>query len=327
MIIDVFSHFLTKNYSEELQKKITRKVDLFELTRRVKVPALSDLDVRLRLMDRYPGVVNILTMVTPPLETLVPPEDATEIAKIANDELAEIVAKYPDNFVGAVACLPMNDIDAAIKEAERAINELNLVGVQIFTNVNGEPLDSPKFRPFFEKMAQLKQPIWIHPWDSPIMGIASTEGLPEVCRQWAPVPFLPAIGWPFETTLAVMRLLMSGIFDAYPEINFITHHCGGTIPVLAERILKMVPRIKREHLQRFYNDTATYGGTTALMSGYSFFGPDRLLFGTDMPLGSGMGGYGLTYETIQSVEKMDIPAEDKKKIFEGNARRVINLAV
>ena len=115
---------------------------------------------------------------------VVSPSDAIELAKIANDEMAELVTKYPDKFIAAVACLPLNDIDAAIKEADRAITQLRFRGVQIFSNINGEPLDAPKFRPLYERMAQHDLPIWIHPWNSPIMGSSAIEDLPKSIQEW-----------------------------------------------------------------------------------------------------------------------------------------------
>ena len=322
MKIDVFPHILPKKYFEELRKK-AEGVDFSELSGWViKNRALSDMDTRLRLMDRYPDVVQVLTVATPPLETLVSPSEAVELARIANDEMAELVVKYPDKFVAAVACLPLNDIDAAIEEADRAITELKLKGIQIFTNINGEPLDTPKFRPLYEKMAQHNLPIWIHPWESPIMG-SPTKGSSKIIQEWVRRPFLEAIGWEFETSLAMMRLALAGIFKDYPEIKFITHHCGGMVPACARRIMIWV---NIEHMRKFYNDTAVYGNTPGLMCGYAFFGGDHLLFGTDMPLGStSSGGYGRTLETIRSIEEMDIPALDKNKIFEDNAKQLLNL--
>ena len=128
-------------------------------------------------MDRLPDVLDVLTVALPPLETvLVTPKDAVELAKIANDEMAELVAKYPDKFLTAVACLPMNDIDAAIKEADRAITHLEFRGVQIFSNIDGEPLDEPKFKPLYERMAQYDLPIWIHPWWSSHIGPSVRKG-------------------------------------------------------------------------------------------------------------------------------------------------------
>lgn len=157
--IDIFSHILPEKYLNALMKKIDSNSEFRETHNR----ANCNLDIRLRLMDRYPDVLQVLTVSLPALETIVKPADAVMLAKIANDELAELVAKYPDKFIAGVACLPLNNMDETLKEAERAINELGLKGVQINSTIDGETLDLPKFNPLYEKMADLDLPIWIHP--------------------------------------------------------------------------------------------------------------------------------------------------------------------
>lgn len=318
MKIDIFAHILPKKYYEALRKKAKADLPWFTVN-----PALSQIDIRLRLMDRYPDALQVLTVATPPPETVVTPSDAVELARIANDEMAEIVTKYPDKFLSAVACLPLNDIDAAIKEADRAITELHFRGVQIFTNINGESLDAPKFRPLYERMAQHDLPIWIHPWNQPTPAAGDFSTNP-----------VYGLGWPFETTVAMGCLVKAGVFEDYPNIKFITHHCGGMVPFFERRIEigrrrteAGKGRITIDNFRKFYNDTALYGSTAALMCGYAFFGADHLLFGTDMPLGSGHEGYGYTLETIRSIEQMDVPVTDKDKIFEDNAKRLLRLPV
>ena len=315
MKIDVYSHIMPERYLAAYREKT-------KLGSEIRGPrenkALYEIDVRLRVMDRYPDVVQVLTMGFSALETL-PPSDAVELARIANDELAELLVRYPDKFIAAVACLPLNDMDAALEEADRAITQLKLKGVQIFTNINGELLDLPKFRPLYEKMANYDLPIWIHPRvDSKRRETLSTfEGVS---------PFDQ------ETASAMMQLVSAGIFQDYPDIKFITHHCGGITPILVGRIRWTFPRIVGEghirnpieHLRKFYNDTAVSGSTAALMCGYDFFGADHLLFGTDAPLGP---SFGLTRETIYSVEQMDIPDIDKEKIFERNAVKLLRLEI
>src|SRR3989304_5220906 len=159
MKIDIYSHIMTRKYTELYAGKtpaVKQRVEYRSI-------AVTDLDVRLRLMNRYPDVLQVLTVANIPLETFAPPADAVELARIANDELAELVDKYPDKFAAGVACLPMNDVDAALAEADRAITKLGLKGVQIYTRINGEPLDNPKFKPLWETMARHDLPIWIHP--------------------------------------------------------------------------------------------------------------------------------------------------------------------
>jgi predicted TIM-barrel fold metal-dependent hydrolase len=98
---------------------------------------------------------------------LAAPKNATELAMALNDEMAELVTRYPDRFPAGVACLPMNDTDAALKETDRAINQLRLRGVLIYTPVNDKPLDAPEFMPLYEKMSRYNLPILIHPMRNP----------------------------------------------------------------------------------------------------------------------------------------------------------------
>jgi aminocarboxymuconate-semialdehyde decarboxylase len=313
MIIDVFSHIVPKNYQAGLLKKAKAGTNFSELSNWVLRPgAIREIDVRLRLMNRYPDVLQVLTIATPPLDLVVSPANAVELSKIANDEMAELVLKYPDKFVAAVACLPLNDIDAALKETDRAIKELGFKGIQIFSSIAGQNLGEPKFRPLFEKMAQYDLPIWIHPFLNPKSAAAGDINVNPI----------KGLGWNYETTAAMGALVQAGIFDDYPNIKFITHHCGGMVPFFEKRIGMAGTIRKIEHFKKFYNDTALYGHTSALMCGYEFFGADHILFGTDVPLGSGG-----TLGTLESVERMDIPDADKKKILYYNAKDLLKLII
>jgi predicted TIM-barrel fold metal-dependent hydrolase len=124
MKIDVFCHFLPPKYLEARSKKATGG---WAITRGAlwarTLPAIVDLEARFRIMDRYEDYFQVLSIAAPPVEKVVKPEDAVELSKIANDELAELVLKYPDRFVAAVACLPMNHVDAALDEIDRGILE------------------------------------------------------------------------------------------------------------------------------------------------------------------------------------------------------------
>jgi aminocarboxymuconate-semialdehyde decarboxylase len=306
MKIDVYSHILTPKYLALYAKKNPKVMDSVE----VKILPCIDINVRMRLMERYPGVLQVLTIANPPLDALVSPKDAAELATIANDELAELVAMYPNKFIAAVACVPMNNIDAALKEAERAIIKLGMRGIQTATRVHGESLDLPKFRPLYELMAKLDLPIWIHPYDNDKLDRDSGD-----------------LNWPFETATAMFRLVNARIFDDYPNIKFITHHCGSMIPTFAKRI----PR--PEVFRKFYNDTALYGNTAGIMCAHAFFGCDHILFGTDAPFEPDLvytllgPQFGLTQTTIDSVERMTIPDAEKEKIFLQNALKLLRLSI
>ncbi len=338
MKIDVFPHVIPVKYKEALFKMTMsdkgpherREVDKIEA-----LPSLFDLDVRFRIMDKYEGLLQVLTLGAPAVEDIAPPKEAVELAKIANDGMAELVRKYPDKFVAAAACLPMNDMDAAMKELERAITQLGFKGVQISSDINGKPLDSPEFAPLFEKMAYYNLPILIHPETKAADEVSDYPGETE-SKYLIHVNFR----WPYRTTLAMTRLALSGIFEKYPALKIITHHCGAMVSFFGERIrvsfltfekFGMKPKFghhltKRpiDYYRMFYADTATNGSTPALMCGYAFFGADHMLFGTDFPYDAQLGDIFIR-EGIAAIERMEIPGSEKKKIFEENAKELFRL--
>jgi uncharacterized protein len=310
--IDVYSHILPERYLDLLKQKVGGN-NLMESRSRLN----TDLEFRIESMKHHTDVRQVLTLSLPSIDPLVSSSEAVELCKIANDELAEIVLKYPDHFIGAVACLPLSDMDAALKEADRAIGQLGLKGVQIFARISGVRLDDARFKPLYSKMAEYDLPIWIHP----------------IAEEMREDPQFGIFGWPFVTSTAMMHLVTSGVFTEFPDIKFMVHHCGAMVPICEGRINILLPFGKpedhplntfKQHFNKFYGDTATYGSTTALMAGYSFFPRDHLLFGTDGP---GAFKCDLTEETISSILRMSIPEEDKQKIFLENALRLLKITL
>jgi predicted TIM-barrel fold metal-dependent hydrolase len=331
--IDIFAHIIPPKYKEALYRKADQRFFSGKWDAVIEgTPALSDLDNRLRIIDKYEGLTQVLTVASPALEESASPEDAVYLAKLANDEMAELIVRYPDKFTSAVACLPMNDIESALRETDRAINDLKFKGVQIFTSVDGKALDSPEFFPLYEKMAAYDLPIWIHP----ARGRAIADYRNEDHSRYY---IYQMFGWPYETTVAMVRLVFSGIFDKYPQIKFITHHLGGMVPYFSERIVigqdyaekHLKARWKQslnkppiDYFRMFYGDTALNGNPTGLMCGYDFFGADHVVFATDFPYDNEEGER-FTRDVIKSVEAMAIPVEDKSMIFEGNAKKLLHL--
>lgn len=325
MKIDIFSHIFPQKYKDSIVKVATSNTPALGRIKDERHAILSDLDARFKMMDEFEGYTNVLTLAEPPIEQIAESEKAVELARIANDQMAELVTKYPDRFVAAVAALPMNDVDSALKEVDRAINDLKLKGVQVYTSINDKPLDSPEFLPLYEKMSQYDLPIWIHP----------IGGTGEEINH-----IVSCCSWPHETSVAMARLVCSGILEKYPNLKFITHHCGGTIPYLAGRIAELgakdllqgvakfqpLTREPIEYLKMFYGDTAIYGQVPALMCGYHFFGAEHMLFGTDMPLGSHTepGIFGVRAAVV-GIDQMEISIEEREKIYAGNARRLLCL--
>ena len=335
MKIDVFAHVLPPRYLEERNKRAGQRL----ATRYGKYfhanPGLTDLDVRFRSMDKYPDIVQLLTIAGPNLESVLEPKDAAECARIANDEMAEMVAKHPDRFCGACAALPMNDIDAALSEADRAIKDLRFRGVEIFTDHNGRPVDAPEIFPLYEKMAAYNLPILLHP--------CRTNTTPDYQgEEKSKYLIYTNFGWPYQTSLAMARLAFGGPLEKYPTLKIVTHHAGGMIPYFHKRVqlswdfneMRMgyrhdgqtLTRSPVDYYRMFYCDTAIQGNTPALMCAYDFFGADHMVFATDTPYDNQLGER-VTRETIEGIEAMPIDAASKNKIYADNARRLFRLPV
>lgn len=346
--IDVFNHVLPERFLKALptpslyvpnisKKGSAKSAGSEPLADRL---ALHDLDTRFRIMDRFDGYVQIICMAEPPVEDVGDGSSAVELARIANDEMAELLSKYPDRFIGAAACLPMNDIDAALRELDRAVRQLKFKGVQISSTIMDKPLDLSEFDPFFAKMNEYNLPILIHPRHKKsgarAYGFSPGEsGLQERSTELlAAFPF----NWTIETTLAMGCLVMGGVLNKYRNLKIVTHHLGGLAPYQANRIKRMQSftpeeRVKigtdkslYEWYQMMYGDTALWGNTAALLCGFEFFGPDHVLFGTDMPFGT-RGGEAFVRDTIQSIEEANITVEARRKIYELNARKLFDIPV
>ncbi len=152
--LDIFPHIFPQAFFERVKAIAEQSPTLAaQIKRWLHIPVLWDLEARLRMMERFPGYKQILTLSLPAIEFLAPHDKSPGLARLANDGMAQIVARHPDHFPAFVASLPMNNVPEALHEMDRAIGELGAKGIQIFTNVNGRPLDEPEFYAIFERMA------------------------------------------------------------------------------------------------------------------------------------------------------------------------------
>lgn len=325
--IDIFCHVMPPKYKEALLKKTS--TPSFYLENVKGLPALSDLNIRFKAMDKYAGYRQVLSLGVPPVELVLSPRDAADLTRMGNDEMAELVNKYPDRFVAALAGLPMNDVDASIREMERTIKELNFKGVQIYSSTNGKPLDRPEFLGIYEKLSQYDVPLFLHPVRD--RDIPDYPG-EKTARYSAYIHF----GWPYETTMAMSRLVLSGIMEKYPDLKVVVHHCGAMLPFFAKRVALGVPEPGEitkltkppvEYYKKFYGDTVLGGNTPALMCGHAFFGTDHMVFATDYPYPGGVARADIAVgEVIKSVEDMNVSDEEKVKILSKNTRQLLKLS-
>ncbi len=332
-MLDVFNHFTPRAFFSRLERLIPGHPVLSAFP---QLPALLDIEARLRLVDAFPGLQQILSLANPPIELLAGPDETPALAREANDLLADVCRRHPGTFPSFVAALPLNDVEASLAEAERAVTQLGACGVQMFTNVKGVPLSAPEFRPVFAAMAKFDLPVWIHPIRGPQTPDYASETASED-EIWF------SFGWPYETTACMTRLVYSGLFDEHPGLKIIAHHMGGMIPFFSCKIklgfsqifygteqenpLAAKRGLKRHPLDYFkllYADTALGGDVHALRCGHSFFGTSHALFATDAPFDAEKGR-GLIRDTIASIEALGLSPQETNAIFEGNARALLRL--
>jgi predicted TIM-barrel fold metal-dependent hydrolase len=352
MKIDMFAHICPSKFIDKLNKRGPVTWEMISRTSaKVGGPALWDLPKRLEVMDKYEDYTQVLTSSADVVEPFFAPSDVDYFTQLINDEMAEVVSKNPTKFSGAVTRIPMTNIDAAMKEIERTIDGMGFKGIQLNTPVfqyekdrplamgnnfeTMKALDSPEFSPIYAEMSKRHLPIWIHP-----VGFGGTPVYAGEKRGRYQLAHI--FGWPIESAMAMSRIVCSGILTKYPDLQFVTHHCGSLIPFLGDRldieleqyrglgVIKWEPpledpfKIKHPaaYFKMFYADTALYGGTSSLMCGYDYFGPEKIVFGTDYPYDMENGDLFIK-TTIDAVNKMAIPESHKKRIFEDNPNRLL----
>jgi predicted TIM-barrel fold metal-dependent hydrolase len=332
--IDIFNHIYPVSYYERLMKVAPDYKDIGKRMR--NIPMLADLDVRFRVMDTFEEYQQVLSLPTPPIEVFASPADAIDLARAANDGMAELVRRYPDRFPGFVASLPLGDPDAAARELHRAVDDLGARGFQIFTNILGKPISAREFLPLFEAMAAYDLPIWMHPFRGADMPDYKTEDRSQYEIWWT-------FGWPYETSVAMARLVFAGYFDRFPALKIITHHMGAMAPYFEGRVgpgwdqlgartsdtdlslvLKSLSKRPLDYFKMFYADTALFGAYDATVCGLKFFGADHVVFASDAPFDPEKGPMYIR-ETIAIVDRLPISDEERQRIYWRNAAKLLKL--
>ena len=299
---------------------------------------LWDIEHRVSMLRaQFPDVQQVLTLGLPAPELIGGPDDSPGFARVANDGMADMVSRYPGEFPAFVASLPMNNVPAALAEMDRAINGLGARGIQIISSVAGRALDDPEFFPVFERATRHHDvPIWMHPARP-----ASRADYPgETTSRYE---IWQVLGWPYETSAAMARLVFSGLLQKLPDARIITHHCGGMIPYFAGRaetlwaqlgsrsaegdeanVLRQLEKPPIDYFRMFYGDTVLGGAAAPLACGLAFFGADHVVFASDCPFDP-EGGPMFIREGIASIESLRLSDSDARKIYFGNAMRLLKL--
>jgi len=335
MKIDIYNHVMPQAYLD-LVKQHSKEPGMVKRMSNLRM--LWDIEHRVAMLrEKFPDVRQVLTLGLPSPELLGDAAHSPEYARVANDGMAEMCRKWPKEFPAFVASLPMNNPRAAVEEMDRAIGQLGARGIQIITSVAGRPLDEAEYFPVFERASGHHDvPIWMHP--ARPASRADYAGEPK-----SKYEIWQVLGWPFETSVAMARMVFSGLFDKLPKLRIITHHCGGMIPYFAGRaetlwaqlgsrsaegdeaeVLKRLKRPPIEYFKMFYGDTVLGGAAAPLACGIAFFGVDRVVFASDCPFDP-EGGPMFIREGIRSIDELGLPEGDKRKIYFGNAMGLLKL--
>ena len=315
-VIDGYSHILPQRFADALYQM--HPTD--ELRALSGLSYFGDMEDRVRALDKFKIDKQVLTLARPNIWIGMPEEIALKATRLANDAVAEAARQFPDRFI-PVGTVPMLS-EPFMSERDRCIKDLGMKGIQIFTNMGGRYVDDPEFRWFFEKANAARIPIWLHP---------------QVRVEWSQEFALDKIlGWLFDTSLALCRLVFSGIMEACPDLVMVTHHMGGMIPHFSERIngcyigrdmftsanFITLPKDPLHYFRRFYGDTVLNGAAHAFECGYKFFGPDRIIFATDYPFGPQKGERWIE-GALHQIRATDLPQTEKEQILGGNLERLL----
>jgi predicted TIM-barrel fold metal-dependent hydrolase len=297
-------------------------------------PALVDVPTRLAILDRNEVDIHVLVPI-PWLEafpsiahdrTLAP-----QYARMMNDEIAAVVAAQPKRFRG-VAMLATVDPDAMVAELHRTVKELGFLGAYLAVGPTAKRVDHPDFEALYRAIVDLDVMLWLHPSRPPMPDY--TDEKTSLYQLWQ------QMGWPYDTTAAMYRIVFSGVFERYPTIRIITHHHGGFVPYYqggmtgswagseeeGRQLSDKVARPYIDHFKKFYCDTACKDFVPKVLDlALDFFGPDRMLFGSDTPFGAG-DGQSFTSGALRSIEAMQITPEVRKTILSANAQRILKIA-
>jgi aminocarboxymuconate-semialdehyde decarboxylase len=283
----------------------------------------QDIERRLQHMDGLGIDIHVLTIPAPGADRYEG-EGAVKMAHIANDAIAAICKKYPERFIGFFT-LPTSNVQASLDELERSVNELGLRGFGCFANLNGQPLDREELFPIYERLAQYTLPVYVHP-TAPL----ATES--------SGIDIMPTLifGWAYDSTVAMTRLIYGRVLERFPQINWVVADVGGVLAFFAQRAINIytgrTDEIRHKYglsenpldsFRRFYVDTADHPAST-LRCVKDFFGPDRMVLGTNYPYGPEEGCV-LVKNSLRAIDGLDLDAADKEKILGGNAARILGI--
>ena len=316
MKIDLHCHAFSKEYLSEIEKLSGQDPEEVLFNIGIPIPVWTSAEDRLAKMDEFGMDVQVLS-------TTLPSQNYGDkanlhLAQMTNDFIAELCAKHPKRFKG-FANIPFYNPSDAIKELNRAINELGFIGIATGSFISRIPLTSNEYLPLLEEINRMKLPIHIHP---------SLPFGADVMKDYHLGGFL---GFLFETTVTATKMVCDGVFERFPDITLILSHFGGTIPFVIHRVddgykgfrdmRENMTKLPSEYIKNFYYDTATSFTKSTFMCTYDLVGPEQIVFGTDDPFARNR----LIEIKLSQLEGLGLSDEAMQKIYTGNAEKILNL--
>ncbi len=319
--IAIEEHFVTPKLLDTIFPNIGWDQDEWQLVTEL----LQDTDERrLEAMDAGGIQTSVLSLTAPCIQDIVGASDAVSAARHANDALAEIVRRSPDRYAG-LAALPLQDPSAAVAELERAVGDLGFRGAMAngYSSVGdlstAAYYDEPQYQEFWERVAALDVPFYLHP----------RNPLPTERRIYQGREELLGPTWAFtmETATHALRLMTSGLFDRVPTVQIILGHMGELLPFALDRTQQRLEHIPSVNLQRstvdyfrdnFYITTSGNFHTPSLLAAIDQVGPDRILFAVDYP-------YEQISDAVDWFDGLELGQPEREQIARGNAQRLLGL--
>ena len=319
MIVDIHAHYFPKAYNDLLLRIGGRSLP--EAARPITARPMreddpSGLTARLQQMDEAEVQMQVLSpAASPPYaekET-----DAVAAARLINDAYAELAQKYPGRFA-AVVSLPLPHIDASLREMERGLDQLGMLGVSMTCSCFDRSTAEAEFEPLYQEMNRRRTVLNYHPIQNGICSPMIND-----------YKFTVSVGASLEDTVIVLHLIARRVPERYPNITYVVPHLGGMVPMQLQRLDNQAPRQYPDlperpsvTARRFYYDTVGHGSHAALLCAWKAFGADHLVAGSDYPVLMAFETY---RQTFHYVRECGLPAADVDKILNHNAQIVLGL--
>lgn len=321
MIIDAYAHDVPRDFYDEMGRVYPTESH----ANHPNIGGFFDYDRRLNHLDEFGIDKQVIALGGPHFWPGIDPEDAAPLVELANDEIRAVADEYPDRYI-PIGTIPVI-YDGMIDEVRRCIDDLDMAGVQLYSNYEGVYPDDEAFHQLYELADRKGFPVWLHPQHHP-----GSEVLDEYVLNLL-------FGWPFDTTLALTRLVMSGVLERYSDLQLVAHHGAAMIPHFFDRITTVyggtheptfdyafeeLTKPPQEYFEQFYVDSVMYGSVAALNTVYQVFGADHLLFATDYPYGGDAGRENIR-ENVETMDAFDLPESERRQVMSENVSDLLGL--